>query len=502
MAWSLYFLVLAFAGFYLICGSQRRRTRLPYPPGPPAQRILGHLGIMPSSNQEVVFREWSRLYGDIIYLHIPGRSYLVLNSLKVASEILDKRSGIYSDRMKFILYEMMGWLPNIAFLPYGKKYQIHRRLLQNYLHRKRCVSYQPLQIEQTRHLLVHLLENPNNWMDHFQRFSSALMVKIAYGKDIFSGDDPYIDISAKALKSLTSCGAVGSTPIDFMPFLRYLPAWFPGTYYAFKARSFLSAVRKMHDYPFDTVKHQLVCLVDKAPSQLQGNYEDNEHLNDLKGSSCAIFAAGVETTYSTLAHFILAMVLFPSFQKKAQQEVDQVVGRNRLPGLSDRSSLPYVEAIFQEVLRWNPAAPSGIPHRSVAEDVYNGMFIPKGTIVIANAYAILRDESIYSDPDSFNPGRYMPKPEGNAEPYPVGHFGFGRRACLGRHLADVSLWIVISSILATLDIGPELDDEGKEIMPVVELVVGLASHPKHFVCSIKPRDQISESIIRQAQGES
>ncbi|KAF8977284.1 cytochrome P450 [Cyathus striatus] len=488
MPLSFYYPTLAFRSF-LVDMARGRRARYPYPPGPPAEPILGHLRIMPTSNQEENFRDWSKIYGDIVYLHIPGQSYLVLNSVKSATELLDKRSGIYSDRMKLILYEMMGWSPIVTFLSYGKRFQKHRRLLQEYLNQKQCLSYQSMQT--TRH-------NPDKWVHYLQRFATALVVKVAYGKDIVSDDDPYIDISNKGLESLTSCGSVGSTPIDFMPFLRYLPSWFPGTYYAYKARSFRPAVRKMHEYPFDIVKNQLrngdapPSFLSYHLSRLQGKYDDDEHMDDLKGSACVIFAAGAETTFSTLAHFILAMVLFPEFQKKAQQDIDQVVGKSRLPELSDRSSLPYVEAVMQEVLRWNTAVPSGIPHCSLADDVYNGMFIPKGL-------AILRDESIYTDPDSFNPSRYLPKPEGNAEPYPAGKFGFGRRICPGQHLADASLWLVISSVLATLDIGRALDDKGMEMVPKVELIVGITSHPKPFPCSIKSRDETLENMIRQTQ---
>ncbi|KAF9002131.1 hypothetical protein BDQ17DRAFT_1243587 [Cyathus striatus] len=107
MVWSLYYIALAFAVF--LVWSRRGRTRVPYPPGPPSEPILGHLRVMPSSNQEVVFRDYIRFHlasGEIIYLHIPGRSYLVVNSLKAATELLDKRSGVYSDRMRLLLYEM------------------------------------------------------------------------------------------------------------------------------------------------------------------------------------------------------------------------------------------------------------------------------------------------------------------------------------------------------------------------------------------------------------
>ncbi|KAF8977340.1 cytochrome P450 [Cyathus striatus] len=502
MASSLYYFALAFVGICVIW-ARLRRNWPQYPPGPPAEPILGHLRVMPTTIQEATFREWSKTYGDVIYLHIPGRSYLVVNTLKAATELLDKRSGVYSDRMNIMF--RMGWFPIVTFLPYGKQFQRHRRILQEYLHQKQCLSYHPLQTQYARRLLVNLSDDPNKCIKHLQMFAAALIVKVTYGRDIRSDDDPYLKFSDEALDSLVFCGSPGSTPIDFMPFLRFLPSWFPGTYYAFKAREFYSVARNMQEYPFEVVKRQLKegtaqpSFLSHFLDKLQGNYNNKEHMEDLQGCASGMFAGGAETTYSALSHFILEMVLFPEFQRKGQQEIDRVIGRSRLPELSDRSSLPYVEAIVQEVLRWNTVVPSGIPHRTIADDVYNGMFIPKGTVVIANAYAILRDESIYTNPDSFNPSRYLPKPDGNGEPYPIGHFGFGRRICPGQYFADASLWIAVCSILATLDIGRALDNEGTEIIPEVKLDIGLTSHPQPFACSIKPRDQTSESMIRQAQ---
>lgn len=107
-------------------------------------------------------------------------------------------------------------------------------------------------------------------------------------------------------------------------------------------------------------------------------------------------------TASSMSIFFLAMVLHPEYQTKAQEEIDRVIGTERLPELSDRSSLPFLEYILQESLRWYHAAPTGmfmkrfhyfhadkfslqgVPHRSLEDDIYNGMFIPKGSVVIAN----------------------------------------------------------------------------------------------------------------------
>lgn len=81
---------------------------------------------------------------------------------------------------------------------------------------------------------------------------------------------------------------------------------------------------------------------------------------------------------SALGTFFLAMAKYPEIQKKAQAEIDEIVGLDRLPNVTDRGSMPYVEALYREILRWKPVTPLALPHAASADGVYNGMFIPKG----------------------------------------------------------------------------------------------------------------------------
>ena len=100
------------------------------------------------------------------------------------------------------------------------------------------------------------------------------------------------------------------------------------------------------------------------------------------------------------------MALYPEVQKKAQAEIDTVIGPNRLPDFYDRPSLPYINAVVKELLRWNLVGPlglpfviiivdtiltgfKGIPHMSTNDDEYNGFYIPKGTVMIGNAWLVL-----------------------------------------------------------------------------------------------------------------
>ena len=87
--------------------------------------------------------------------------------------------------------------------------------------------------------------------------------------------------------------------------------------------------------------------------------------------------------------FFMAMALHPEVQKKAQAELDLVVGPNRFPQYNDRDALPYVNAIVREALRWQNVAPLGLAHRSISDDEYDGYFIPEGTIILTNVWSVL-----------------------------------------------------------------------------------------------------------------
>jgi cytochrome P450 len=172
------------------------------------------------------------------------------------------------------------------------------------------------------------------------------------------------------------------------------------------------------------------------------------------------------------------MVAFPEVQRRAQAELDAVVGRARPPTFADAPCLPYVRAVIKEVLRWRPVLRFGLPHASAEDDWYEGMFIPKGVTYAANIYQCNHDRTVFGDDaDEFKPERYLgdngellPGPkETNQE----GHvsFGFGRRICVGKHLANDSLFIHTARILWATTIKCVLDENGKERRPDISAFV-------------------------------
>lgn len=193
------------------------------------------------------------------------------------------------------------------------------------------------------------------------------------------------------------------------------------------------------------------------------------------------------------------MILFPEVQQKAQEELDRVVGTDRLPSFADRSSLPYIDAVVKEVLRWHPVSPMGVPHVASEDNVHNGMFIPKGTLLMPNIWLFTRDERIYKDPEMFAPERFLGKsPEINPSTFV---FGFGRRICPGRELSDANIFLAVVMSLATLNIRKATDGQGNVIEPSVRFTAGKISHLEEFRCNIKPRSAKAEQLIRAVEDE-
>ncbi|KAG6860651.1 hypothetical protein C0995_009016 [Termitomyces sp. Mi166 len=452
-----------------------RRKRYPLPPGPPALPIIGHIHLIPPAGQDMFFYELGKQYGDIVHLKILNRYMIILNSARVAVDLLEKRANNYRDRIYLPIWELLGLGGILAFLKGDdKNYRIQRKMFEQYFSKAKSREYRDIQLHEAHVLARNLLVKPEtNFNLVLLRFSTSLITDIVYGYQLQESNDPYLEIIDGCSRAAVESGPMGGTPIDLFPILRNFPSWFPGTYYANYARRASYHFRRLIEFPYEHVKSQMAAGQARSSfmaSQLEAlkadGQDDDSHVEQLKLAASAAYSAGAETTSSTLSFFLLAMVLHPECQAKAQKEIEAVIGPDRLPDFADRENLPYVECILQEtVRRWNHAAPTGIPRKNVEDDVYNGMFIPKGSTIITNFRAMTLDESIYQDPTTFDPSRFLPLPLGRGEPYSSTLFGFGRRKCPGRHLAEDSLWIAIATILASISIKRAIDEDGKEIIP-------------------------------------
>ncbi|KAJ8383006.1 hypothetical protein SKAU_G00037840 [Synaphobranchus kaupii] len=160
-----------------------------------------------------------------------------------------------------------------------------------------------------------------------------------------------------------------------------------------------------------------------------------------------LFVAGTDTTTNTVLWALLYMCTYPQVQEKVQAEIDSVVGSDREPSLEDKASLPFTEATIMEVQRMTAVVPLAIPHMASETTEFRGYTIPKGTVIIPNLWSVHRDPTVWKDPDTFNPCRFLNENGQMLRRECFIPFGIGRRVCMGEQLARMELFLILSGLM-------------------------------------------------------
>lgn len=478
---------------------------LPLPPGPRLLPFVGNAFDINVSRPWLTYTDWREKHGDIVYSRVLGQHIIIINSIEVARELLDKRSAIYSDRPFLQANEEFGTSFNTAYLPYGETLRIHRKLFHQAFGAEASTEYQDLYFRKAYELVANLISAPDELKKHLEMYSGSLSIAAIYGYENppSAEGDPLIYRTREVAEIVNRVLAPERAALLMaFPFLGHLPSWFPGASDRRLASYCKKLVRQMLDEPFEIGKEnmtddgRLPSIVAKFMDAGDTSPAQEEF---VKGVALSGFVGGTETTASSLHSFMLAMLLHPDVQSHALAEINAVCGDN-VPSFEHKPLLPYIEAICREVLRWQPIVPLGLPHMTSREDVYEGYLIPKGSMVLVNEWAISRDESLYPDASRFDPERHLTA-EGKLKDDPlVGHFafGYGRRICPGRHFAELSLWAAMVSMLSTIQITNAKDSEGNDIPVIPEYTAGLAIKPKPFACVITSVSSRREEHMRAA----
>ncbi|CAE7105448.1 unnamed protein product [Rhizoctonia solani] len=489
----------ALAGAWAITASYRRRRQLPLPPGPPAKSWLaGNAEDIPALFQWIKFAEWANKYGGIIHLRIHGGDLVVLSSYEAIVDLFESRGQLYSDRPVRTMPFLMGWRDIVSFRDNDDRFKAFRRHVNIGFSKKVATNYHAGQTKGVHVFLQRLHGNSTNLILELNRFAASFIMKVTYGYSIISDNDPYIMASDEAFKSLIT-GSSGNYLVDSYPFLQHFPSWLPGMGFKRMAQEARRFPTKMAVEPFEWTKTQM-SEGKAAPSLVRRLLEENENgpvgEEAIMWTAATMYAGGVHTTVAVLCNFIVAMMLYPHVARKAREEIDRVVGRERLPTMTDRADLPYLECVLSETLRWQPPTSMEVPHRVRQEDEYRGYRIPANSTVRYNIYAITRDERMFPDPEKFIPERFDGS---NPGPKPLDPrafmFGVGRRICPGRDIVDASLYLIMANIIATTDINKPRDETGREYEPEIKRTGHSINQVLPFKCSITPRSEHAVKLI-------
>lgn len=466
------------------------------PPGPPLLPILGSALAVDVTAPWLTYKAWGSQYGDVVYTQLFGQDNIVINSERVARDLLEHRSQNYSDRPEIATNKLFGIDYTTAFMRYGSRWRLHRKILHQSFRQDAVPNFRPSQVTKTHDLLMNLLEDPSDYTEHFEVHSGSIIMSAVYSYDAARRHDHMIERATLALDIiLKEMRPEVAAVFSAFPSLLRLPSWLPGM--RLKRVSPLAKELALENLekPFAFTERSLAtgfispCMVADHLLELDDSSSNSAwQKKAIKESAATAFGAGTETTAAVLLNFILVMILHPDVQQKAHKLVDSVVGQKRLPTFHDRPSMPYIDAILRECMRWRPVFPLAIMHAAVESDVYEGFYIPKGAIVTPNVWAMCHNEDKYANASEFNPDRFL-NPDGTLTDDTVSCvWGFGRRICPGRHLAEASIWSAIVCMLAVFNFSRAKDETGREIEIEPRWQGGITVRPMTFPCSITPRN--------------
>ncbi|KAK0184336.1 cytochrome P450 [Armillaria mellea] len=487
---------LALAVFVWVVISLIRRTPSGLlPPGPRRLPVIGNLLDMPKECEWETWAEWGKRYGRISSAAVLGQTIIVLNSYNIAKELLNDRSAKYSDRPPMTMHIISGWNNLLLVLGYGSAFRTQRKLFHKLLGTmENFQRFYYIEDEQTRKFLKDIQRDPDHWVEHIQDDVASIVLRIAYGYTMSKGD-PLVVKCRQISKDFVQM-ASPKFLVNKLPVLRHLPDWIPGLEFKRLAKQWTADAEDIRHQPFNWVKDQMANGTAEY-SYVSSSLEDGEDEFSIKWTAATIYGAGFDTTVISIKTFFKAMTMFPEIQARAQDEIDSVTSGERLPSLDDRDEgrLPYTLALLHEIFRWHSAVPSGFPHRTMEDDTYNGYFIPKGSIVIYNIWQMSRDPDIYPNPEVFDPTRFMgPSPQ--LDPREL-IFGFGRRICPGRLLAEASVFMAMARLLAVFNITKVIDENGVLQEPVPGQVAGVLSDTLPFKCVIEPRSKQTAELVNE-----
>ncbi|KAL7799316.1 cytochrome P450 [Trichoderma afarasin] len=493
---------------YSLFFRKKRGTLLPLPPGPKPLPILGNIRDGPPPGVPE-FEHWLTFkdkYGPINSMSVLGQTVILLHEKEDAAELLEKMSLKTASRPQLNFMRMCGYNRWLAGMDYNDQHRLFRKFIHKQLGTKLLSSqYGDTQDVESRRFLLRILMDPLHLFKHIKTQTASTILKLTYGYSAeLHNPDPLAELITKVVKHGSETVIPFAWPVDMLPFLSYLPEWFPGGGFKRTVREWRGLLDASADIPYAFAKQQMEkgspqsSYVPKLINSIKadGKEIDEEIDEAIRWTAGVMFAGGADTTVSTIKTFLLGMVLNPVVQRKAQEEIDKVVGPDRLPEANDEENLPYVGGVIKEALRTFPVIPMGVPHAAAEDIIFRGYLIPKGAFIRPCVWWYLHDPKTYANPSRYDPERYL---EPRNEPDPMEAFGYGRRVCPGRYLAHEGLFITISRLLAAFTISKAMH-EGKPVnFEPKHVTDGGLDYPEEFPFSIAPRSEKHAEMIRRVE---
>ncbi|EGG18223.1 hypothetical protein DFA_03710 [Cavenderia fasciculata] len=430
------------------------------PPGPLELPIIGSIYKINPKMPHLEMTRLSKVYGKVFKMWF-GKNYtIIINDASIYREMYVDKAAMFGDRPNLpSLHLLVPGLRDISLENYDAWKPV-REFTSTSLARSRSRTLNGILDYQTNQILNSLkqfskIREPFSPSFYYQKYTINVILKMAFNDEIPYSESPSEGLMAKIVTPIDQImnRLAGNSIFDHiygLGHLYYYITKFRGTE-ADKIRVELKKYYNDHlstldkENPRDILDHLII-----------GGFDEERVIN----VSLDLLVAGGETSATTMEWFTIVMVNNPECQEKAADELRKVVGKdNGLVTVSHRQSTPYTNALLRELFRYKTVGPLGPLPRVAREDaVIQDYFIPKGTIILSNIYAIHNDEKHYQSPRQFIPERFLT--DQHYEHWLP--FSIGARNCLGLSIAVDEIYVLCSNLLLNFKIssanGQKLDE--------------------------------------------
>uniref|UniRef100_A0A8C5MHY6 Cytochrome P450 2J2-like n=1 Tax=Leptobrachium leishanense TaxID=445787 RepID=A0A8C5MHY6_9ANUR len=467
-----------------------------FPPGPLAFPLVGNLLQMDFSGPLQGMKKLSEVYGPVYSMYLGSQPTVIVRGFKALKEILVVKGTEFADRPQNRLTRTVSHLKGLVVAPYGKTWKEHRRFtlstLRNFgLGRK---SMEEKIAEESAYLIQDFKKNKDTLFDPHCVINNAvsnIICSIVFGRRYDYDDSTFQDILHLVNENMKMTMGIWGQLYNAFGFIHYLPLPHQkilkniDTVYGFLQR--IVEEHKKTRTPGEPRDYIDCYLEELDKSALQGEEDNNNKktFDNQNLSTCVadLFIAGTETTSATMEWSLLYMMAFPEVQEKCRKEIDKIRGDRTRLDYEDRVSMPYTQAVLQEVLRMASIVPLGIPHTNLKEEQLNGYTIPKGTVIITDLSSLNYDETYWKYPHEFNPENFLTEDGELRKVEPFLPFSAGPRVCLGENLARMETFLFFTGLLTHFEFHWPDPASPPDLTPVY----ALSQTPKHFKMRLVPR---------------
>lgn len=392
-------------------------------------------------------------HGEMVTLHMGSKTWIMLNSDRVVTEIIAKRGKITNERPHMPIASDLVSNGKRTVIRQEEEWREGRRVMHHLLSGSNLKVYAGMQELESVDMLRRYLREPKMWYAHHFRYATSVLYRLVMGYPLNKTKRELDDYQRVTIEFVLS---INRSYVDFFPQLSKLPALLQPW------RSFWTKMGSFHRRVFHdwwTPIRDAVADGSAPPSFVRDVllHPDMRYSGDDEEAmylATSVMAAGGDNTRMTMNVFIMAMVMNPEVQARARAEVDQVCTQGeslRLPCMSDLEKMPYVAAMIKEVLRWRPTVPIVPPHQLTQDLEFDGYFIPAGTTFLINSIAL---SSEFENADKFQPERWIADGSGANKVPNFWGFGGGRRICVGWKVAEQALFISFARLLYCFELTP------------------------------------------------